>query len=290
MLQGEPLVFWDFDPAKRPPVEPLYQPFPMQPRHRGQVWRHHPAYWRPRHFHREPELNFVFRGRARMGVGAHVVEMTAGDGLLLLPGQDHALLEASSDLELYVSALDPEVAEHCVHRPLPTGTACLRLQEKEVEHVRGQLHHLASTTDPTQHETIVGDLLSQATSVLAPGHPVVRKALEQLGRDPSLDGAALSQALKVHRSDLGRYVQRDLGVPLVKYRNRLRLMRFIARVDDGHTLTSAALEAGFGSYQQCHRMFVGHLGCSPRRYFSGHRRDVDELLARDAHARAAPPA
>lgn len=281
MVHKEPLVFWDFDPTPRPLVEPIYQPFPMQPFHRAQVWRHHPAYWRPRHFHREPELNFVFRGQARMGVGTRVIEMTAGDGLLLRPGQDHALLQASSDLELFVLALTPELAEHCVGQALPTGGARLSLHGAELERVRDQLNHLASAIDPTRHETFAGDLFARTAGALPPGHPVVRKALEHIARDPGMGGDSLSRALKVHRSDLGRYVQRDMGLPLVKYRNRIRLMRFIALADEGRSLTRAALEADFGSYQQCHRTFIRHLGCSPRVYFTGHRRHIDDLLARN---------
>jgi hypothetical protein len=45
----------------------LYQPFPMQPGHRAQAWRHQPAFLRPRHFHEEPELNLVTRGTATFG-------------------------------------------------------------------------------------------------------------------------------------------------------------------------------------------------------------------------------
>lgn len=278
MAHEEPLVFWDFEPTMGPRVEAFYQPFPMQPLHRAQAWRHHPAYWRPRHFHREPELNVVFRGRARMGVGTRVLEMTAGDALLLRPGQDHALLQASCDLELFVLALTPELAERCAGEALPTSVAPSRLQGIELEQVRLQLEHLSSANDPTRHETIVGDLFAQTASALPPGHPVVRKALQHVSRDPSADGESLAGALKVHRSDVGRHVQREIGVKLVEYRNRIRLMRFIALVDDGCSLTRAALEAEFGSYPQCHRTFVRHLGCSPRLYFTGHRRHVDDLL------------
>jgi methylphosphotriester-DNA--protein-cysteine methyltransferase len=53
----------------------------------------------------------------------------------------------------------------------------------------------------------------------------------------------------------------------VDYRARLRLLRFIARVDAGSSQTAAALDAGFGSYSQCYRVFVATLCCTPRDFF-----------------------
>jgi mannose-6-phosphate isomerase-like protein (cupin superfamily) len=80
----------------------------MLPGRRAQVWRHDPAFRRPRHFHEEPEINLVVRGRATLGVGDRVVSVGAGDLLLFLPGQDHVLLGSGQDLELFVVALHPE--------------------------------------------------------------------------------------------------------------------------------------------------------------------------------------
>ncbi len=91
-------------------VSALFQPFPMLPRRAAQCWRHQPAYRRPRHFHEEPELNLVLKGRARLGVGDGSIELRAGELLLFEPGQDHELLEASPDLDLVVMALRPELA------------------------------------------------------------------------------------------------------------------------------------------------------------------------------------
>jgi AraC-like DNA-binding protein len=56
-------------------------------------------------------------------------------------------------------------------------------------------------------------------------------------------------------------------------------MRFVHLVDQGATLTAAALAADFGSYAQCHRAFQRAAGCSPRDYFGGARSAVDEATA-----------
>ncbi len=53
---------------------------------------------------------------------------------------------------------------------------------------------------------------------------------------------------------------------MVDFRNRIRLGRFFNLYGTGqrHTMLHAALEAGFGSYPQFHRVFKRELGCSPR--------------------------
>jgi AraC-like DNA-binding protein len=62
-----------------------------------------------------------------------------------------------------------------------------------------------------------------------------------------------------------------MGVSLVDYRNRLRIDRFfecIQRTGGNGNLLDAALEAGFGSYAQFHRVYRKFLGTTPRDIFS----------------------
>ena len=89
----------------------LYQPFPMLAGRRAQAWRHQPAFRRPRHFHDEPEVNILLRGRCTMGIGERTVALGPGDVVFFQPGQDHALLDESADLDLFVLAVSPELAD-----------------------------------------------------------------------------------------------------------------------------------------------------------------------------------
>jgi AraC-like DNA-binding protein len=58
-------------------------------------------------------------------------------------------------------------------------------------------------------------------------------------------------------------------------------MHFVRLVDEGASLSSAALEAEFGSYAQFHRAFQRALGCSPRDYFRGARCAVEAATGPD---------
>jgi AraC-like DNA-binding protein len=68
-------------------------------------------------------------------------------------------------------------------------------------------------------------------------------------------------------SHLSRLFAQELGQDLRDIRNRKRVERVIELLRGGHTksLTEAALEAGFGSYSQFHRIYTRVMGLSPSR-------------------------
>lgn len=258
-----------------PVLTTVYQPFPMLSGHRAQAWLHRPAYRRPRHFHAEPELNFVFRGSAKMGVGNLVLDMTPGQVLLLRPGQDHEMLQASDDLELVVVALTPELAARCLRGPLPAESRPFQLPAEDVRTIRRQLLSLDAPTGAENHERIVGDLFGYSEGHFERGHLLARRTLAAVSERLDVVSSRLAGELRVQPSELSRHFHRSLGLRLVDFRTRHRLMRFIQLVDAGNPFTRAALEASFGSYAQCHRAFHQYLGCTPRDYFTERREGID---------------
>ncbi len=253
---------------------PLYQPFPMLPGRRAQLWQHQPQYRRPRHFHQEPEINVVTKGSALLGVGDQTLSLGAGDLVLLHPGQDHVLVSASVDLELFVMALTPELAAHVHRTGTTTTTEFVQLAPDELAETTERLLGLRETHDASALERDLVNLFSQARAQAPRAHVSSRRALQVMERELSVDGERLATRLGTSPSELSRRFHRDLRVPLVEYRARLRLMRFVQLVDGGASFSRAALEANFGSYAQCHRVFSRTLGCSPRDYFTSKRRDI----------------
>ena len=109
----------------------VHQPFPTIGSARGQIWRHEPSTRRPRHFHADPELNLITAGSASFGVGEQVLRVGANALLWWAPAQDHELLEASDDFELYVIGLLPAFSE----RVLGPGGAKVCRGPRVLEHV-----------------------------------------------------------------------------------------------------------------------------------------------------------
>lgn len=97
----------------------------------------------------------------------------------------------------------------------------------------------------------------------------IQKVLSDLERDPRLSGTVLARRFRVSPGHLARTFRTEVGASLVEYRNRLRLERFLAIAQGGQrNLLEAALEAGFGSYAQFHRVHRRLTGSAPREYIA----------------------
>ena len=99
-------------------------------------------------------------------------------------------------------------------------------------------------------------------------HPLTVRALSSLLGRPDLKRGELARLIHGNASEVSRYFHRDIGLTLVAYRTRLRLIRFIQLVEGGgRSFLAAAIDAGFGSYSQCHRAFQQAFDCTPRVFF-----------------------
>jgi len=263
-------------------VATLYQPFPIAGAARGQIWRHQPSTRRPRHFHAEPELNLVAAGRGSFGFGAQAVEVATGDLLCWTPGQDHELLSASDDFDLFVIGLTPELSERVLGAaPASThrGQVQLRLSPEQLVDLAARCLFPALHGDIVVKEHAVGDLWRLAHSFRAVrnvGHTLTRRSLCFVNEHPDISRAEIARRSHGSPGEISRHFLRDMGLPLSAYRARVRLLRFIDLVDGGSTLLQAALTAGFGSYSQCHRVFQATLGCAPRVFFTSDLRHMIE--------------
>lgn len=257
----------------------LFQPFPMLPARRAQVWRHQPSYRRPRHFHGEPEINFVVRGRAVLGVGDRTLPVSAGELIVLPPGLDHELVEASDDLELFVLALAPELAARAYDPLAHTTGQVHRLDTAHALELESLLSALSRAENPATVESGLADVFTGTLPMLRPRHALSRRALLTWRAERDLSETTVAARLNVDRATLSRCLRDDLGVKFVDYRTRHRVMAFIALADGGRPLSSAALEAGFGSYAQCHRVFSRLLGCSPTAYLRHERKLITDIVA-----------
>jgi AraC-like DNA-binding protein len=254
--------------------EAVYQPFPMATTARAHIWRHAPATRRPRHFHSEPELNLVAGGCAAFGMGEKVLPVARGDLLWWPPGQDHVLIDASPDFDLFVIGVTadfslraladtPDVA--CV------GPIQIRLSPAALADLEDTCLAPGSAVDVPAIERKVGDLWRRAHAlrrVAESMHVVTRRTMLSLYQRPDLGRSEIAQLVRTCPTEISRCFHDDMGTTLSAFRSRLRLLHFIRSVDAGApSLLAAALGAGFGSYSQCHRVFQQAFGCTPRLYF-----------------------
>jgi AraC-like DNA-binding protein len=241
------------------------------------VWKYAQAVGgrRPRHFHAEPELNLVVKGSATFGIGDTVTRVSRGELVAFPSGQDHVLLEGSPDLYLYAIGLAPTYSTDVLRgAPDPVMPLHVRLGEDELAAV---LDRAAAIVDRAGADQLGAELWARVHWLgrhAVPdrkhvAHVLTRRVLGLFESAPELGLADLSRELRAQPSEISRHFHRDVGVTLVRYRARQRLLRVIRLVDTAqHDLSSAAGAAGFGSYSQCHRTFQMELGCAPREFFN----------------------
>lgn len=98
--------------------------------------------------------------------------------------------------------------------------------------------------------------------------PDVRSTLLRMRESPSLSTSALARATCVTPRVLAKHFRDEVGISLVDYRNRLRIEKFLVLAEQGNNLLEAALDAGFGSYAQFHRVFRRLMGVTPKDYLT----------------------
>ena len=106
-------------------------------------------------------------------------------------------------------------------------------------------------------------------------HPAVEAAARIVRDEAQASGIDdLAQRCNISASRLSRLFKRQTGVALVNYRQRVCLERFLNLYGstDRINMLEAALDAGFGSYPQFHRVFKRYMNCGPAAY----RRQVDD--------------
>lgn len=98
-------------------------------------------------------------------------------------------------------------------------------------------------------------------------HPAVSRALKLLSDDVDQhDLEDLARQCGVSEAYLSRTFARQMGVPISRYRNAVRLRRFwdVYRGPNQPSMTDAAYAAGFGSYAQFFKVFAAAYGRGPR--------------------------
>ena len=261
----------------------------------GMAWRYaNPAGANRRHHHAELELNLVTRGTGTYLLGNRHYEIRRGDLLWLFPTQEHVLIEQTPDFEMWIVVFRRRLIKRSATDPasLPlqqrsfSGDTCRRLRQQDLPRFEELFTQLADTgSEPGLLNAGLAYALlhawkcfDRAGEVPARSlHPAVeRTARLLLSEESSYSLPQLARRAGLSPSRLSRLFKQQTGLSIVEFRNRQRMQRFLDRYKPDHrsgrqnTLLNAALDAGFGSYPQFHRVFRQVVGCSPAEYQRRH--------------------
>lgn len=238
------------------------------------------------HHHAELEFNLVTQGAGLYLLANRKYRIRRGDLLWLFPAQEHVLIEQTLDFEMWIGVFKPrairriatDVDARILRQAEPTGEYCRRLPRQDLAGLEALFAEIGRTQDrPGLFNAGLSYALLKAWQLFEHAaevpvhdvHPAVEKAARLIHDETatlSLNELARHAGLSPAR--LSRLFKQQTGVALVDFRNRQRIERFLGLYGTGQRLTmlDAALEAGFGSYPQFHRVFKRVLGCSPGKY------------------------
>ena len=253
----------------------------------GMVWPYRgPSLGNRRHHHAELELNLVTQGTGTYLLGNRRYQIRRGDLLWLFPAQEHVLFEQTADFEMWIAVFKHRAIKRAATDPAAqvltqdemTGECCRRLAHREV----GRLEELLSELAGTQEQPgLLNAGLSYALLTawrcfegagdvpVRDVHPAVERAARLIQDGATtlrLDELAHHAGLSPAR--LSRLFKEQTGFAMVDFRNRQRVERFLDVYGTGQrqTMLDVALEVGFGSYPQFHRVFKAVTGSSPGKY------------------------
>ncbi|MEX0331826.1 MAG: helix-turn-helix transcriptional regulator [Puniceicoccaceae bacterium] len=236
------------------------------------------------HSHRELEINLITRGEGAYFINGGKYPIREGMLVWLFPDQPHLLVEASEDCSMWVVVFRPrlirtvtDTGKSSILRKRDPGSVFVQnVQGNDFRFLSGLCQRLGGIQedDPYFNNGLAFLLRSSweageaVASMQARGqvHPAVERVIH-LMREGALDGPLpeLARRAGISYSRLCSLFADQLGQSPGEFRTELRVRRFeyLMATHPGRTLLDIALEAGFGSYAQCHRTVSRITGRSP---------------------------
>lgn len=262
----------------------MKQQLDITPGFHGALWYHERNALTPllaSHHHDELEFNLVIKGNGRYLLSDRSYSLSPRSMVWLFPEQEHQLVETSSDFCMWIGVISmrkfkggPEILratnppEACAHKLSNSDAADIM---QLCSQLAASIHNGPDTFNAGIFFTILQawHAYSRARVDLATQlHPAVEEALHLLKQDNSTELPVLAEHTGLSSSYLSRLFQQQVGCTVATFRARDRIERFIQHFEPNgsQTMLAAALEAGFGSYAQFHRIFTRIMQQSPRKW------------------------
>ncbi len=228
----------------------------------------------PRHRHAWGEFVYSFSGVMEIKLATQHFLAPPQYGIWLPPDVEHSGMNrrAAHHCSLYVAQA------HC--ETLPKDACALTvspLVRALLDHLHQQDPALTATPQDAKLMQVLVDQLghaARANSYLPHSQdPMLAPVLDALRTDPADKRSLAEFARAVHTTDrtLARCCQRELGMSLADWRQRLRVIRALPRLEAGDKVESIGLDLGYGSASAFIAMFRRLMDATPDEY----RRSVE---------------
>lgn len=235
------------------------------------------------HFHENFEIVYMLSGKCKATVDKTEYILDVGDFLVIFPFQIHEYAPLGENNKFVVLSLDAKrisdwipimkvttkngkVASEKVSDYLKT----LIKRIEETPRCRDGINHAISTSIS---QTILLELLSmieieERNEIFHSNHEKILLCCENEFRDCSFNLETLSKKTGISVRTISRFFSQDIKVPFSRFISLLRLesVRILVEKND-YTITTAALESGFGTIRSFNLVFKKEFGVAPRDYF-----------------------
>jgi AraC-like DNA-binding protein len=230
----------------------------------------------PQHRHAWGEFVYSFSGVMEVKLADRHYTAPPPYGIWLPPQVEHTGLNhpETCHCSLYVSAplCDKLPRDACVLIASPLLRALL-------DHLRQWPAHVPGGAPPSlAHERllqVVVDQLEQApragSYLPSSDDPLLAPVLQALQATPGDNRSLADWARVVHTTErtLVRRCQRDLGMGLVEWRQRLRIVKALPRLETGEKIEAIAFDLGYASVSAFIAMFRRLMGVTPDAFRKG---------------------
>ena len=239
------------------------------------------------HFHSEIELNLITAGRGAYFFDNAHYDASPAALVWMLPNQSHRLLPGP-DLQMWVVTCSSDSLDRSFLDDVAAHSRCTLARDDALSLDRLITHISQEADDPQVFRKGIDYALRSALRLSklrpetsqVPLHPAVLSAMRILRDAPDIANAAeLAARCGVSQAYLRELMIEQTGRGFVEWRNRFRLERFQILYPRSGNLLTAALDAGFGSYAQFHRVFEAVVGTSPSRWVTGERGSASAPIA-----------
>ncbi len=241
----------------------------------------------PQHRHAWGEFVYSFSGVMEVKVAGHHYLAPPQYGVWLPPRVVHVGLnrQASHHCSLYIAP------SGCSGLPdTPCALTVSPVVRALLDHLRQQPPGTESTPTGSRLLQVLVDLLEQAPRARSylphSDDALLAPLLAALHADPGANDSLAQWAARVHTTErtLARRSQQALGMSLPAWRQRLRVLRSLPRLEAGDKVESIARDLGYGSASAFIAMFRKLMGVTPDEFRKGvpagtGKRDIANTIA-----------
>lgn len=239
-----------------------------------------------RHRHRRAQLVYAVEGVMTVKTETGLWVVPPLRAVWLPPGVAHSI-RMTGRVRMRTVYFDPDILERaatpvrcCV---LTVSPLMRELIVRIVEHddsgrtaVTPQDGGKAAPRASGRHERLVAALLDELVEspvacleIPMPSDARLRRIAEAVTREPAdpRDIPAWARFAGVGERTLARLFPEQTGMTFVRWRQQVRLLRALERLALGESVTTVAMDLGYGSISAFVRLFRESLGVTPGRYF-----------------------